>query len=250
MITLITPTGDRPEAFKLCEKYIARQTFRDFEWIVLDDSKNPMVCTQGQTHIHTPETRAQGSLVCKMRNILQDKNARGIYRDPGDLIRGDTVVMIEDDDWYAPNYLEKVVERIGDADLYGEGRAMYYNVMLRRWYPRANLDHCSLCATSFKRTVLPELYKQLWTIDPYIDMRMWFKADQNLRRKVWDPTESGRTYVGIKGMPGRKGYSPAHHPRHTEVLNATLDPNLEELHRLIGDDADAYAPFYIPGNAR
>jgi hypothetical protein len=35
--TVITPTGDRPETFALCERYLYRQTLKPSKWIVVDD---------------------------------------------------------------------------------------------------------------------------------------------------------------------------------------------------------------------
>ena len=39
--TIITPTGDRPDAFELCCKYVQRQTIKPVEWIVIDDGETP-----------------------------------------------------------------------------------------------------------------------------------------------------------------------------------------------------------------
>jgi hypothetical protein len=50
-IVLVTPTGDRPEAFALCEKYVASQTVKPDVWIVVDDGEVPAVCTMKQHYI-------------------------------------------------------------------------------------------------------------------------------------------------------------------------------------------------------
>ena len=41
-ITLITPTGDRPLAFALCQNWMRKQTVLPFQWVVVDDGKIPM----------------------------------------------------------------------------------------------------------------------------------------------------------------------------------------------------------------
>jgi hypothetical protein len=39
-LTLITCTADRPEAFQLCERWMARQTYRgSIQWIVADGDR-------------------------------------------------------------------------------------------------------------------------------------------------------------------------------------------------------------------
>ena len=42
-VTLITPTGYRPEAFGLCIEYVWRQTYNGpLQWIVVDDGHPAM----------------------------------------------------------------------------------------------------------------------------------------------------------------------------------------------------------------
>ena len=51
-VTLITPTGDRPQCFRLCEHWMRRQTYDGtVQWIVVDDGHSPTRATQGQIYI-------------------------------------------------------------------------------------------------------------------------------------------------------------------------------------------------------
>ena len=54
LITILTPTGARPEGFALCEKYIAGQTvlqYFNLDWIVVDDCYPETKCTMGQRYV-------------------------------------------------------------------------------------------------------------------------------------------------------------------------------------------------------
>ena len=50
-LTILTCTGDRPEQFRHCEVYVARQTLQATRWIVVDDGRTPTVVTMGQSVI-------------------------------------------------------------------------------------------------------------------------------------------------------------------------------------------------------
>src|ERR1700757_5416579 len=117
MLSVITATGGRPEAFRLCEYYMSRQTFRDIEWIVVDDCDPPTVCTMGQKVIR-PRPVWNGSGCTMGRNIAA----------AFEICRGDRIAIFEDDDWYSPLHLETLNEALNGADLAGSVPARYYHV--------------------------------------------------------------------------------------------------------------------------
>ena len=234
-LTLVTPTCNRQEAFKLCEKYMARQTVPYHQWIVLDDSTIPVDCTLGQQHIHTPETKGKHSLVLKLRNLFENQ----------EMITGDAIVIIEDDDWYSKDYLEKVIGwfQFGDYDLAGEGRALYYNVLKRSWSIHGNMAHCSLCQTSFKRSLFSEIPNILKDTCPFVDVRLW--NIKKAKKYIYEPKDFNRTLIGIKGMYGVNGGYGNGHNR----INGAQDTNLEYLKQNIGlEDTQAYHGFYEKNN--
>lgn len=233
-VTLLTCACDRPEAFELCETYMARQTVKPLQWLVLDDDETPTKCTAGQEYYHWPEYRGRGSLVNKIRRALTDN-----------LVKGDALLFIENDDWYAPDYIEWSIAGLRKTPLFGEGRALYYNVQHKFWYEHQNLKHASLCATSLTRSLYPWLLKQCTvSSEPFLDVRLW-NYQQSVSH-VSDPYANGkrlRRSVGIKAMPGRTGYGGGHRGRDKSSVG---DPELKKLRSLIGDDADLYAKFYNP----
>src|SRR6478735_6684213 len=138
-ITCVTPACKRPEAWVLSEGYMRRQTRQPDQWIVLDNDDPPTKCTMGQQVIYLPGARTPGSV--DMINKLKEAFAPGI-------ITGDVVIFWENDDWYAPNWIETCAKELETCQLFGEGRAHYYNVRERWWFQHANMDHASLCATA------------------------------------------------------------------------------------------------------
>jgi hypothetical protein len=210
-----------------------RQTVPYYDWIVLDDGEVPTVCTMGQAYIRCPEYRGRGSLVSKVLRVIESA-----------LPKGDALAFIEDDDYYAPDYLEAQSKRLASCAVAGEGRAIYYNVAGRWWYAHQNMTHASLCQTVLRVEALPILLSVTRASeDPFIDVRLWGAAKEC--GKVFDP-DGHPTLVGIKGMPGRSGYGCGH--RHHAA--AKQDPSLSHLKTLIGNDASFYEPFYNPTEKR
>lgn len=237
-ISLILCTSDRPEAFALAEKYIKRQTVQPTEVLVFDDGNVPVKPTIGR-HIFCPECRGGTSMINKLK----------IAFSPG-FIQGDIVIIWEDDDLYAPNWIETCAKNLGDGrcDLFGEGRAIYYNVRDRWWFEHANMSHASLCSTAFTKRLFPLVLRLCNDANPFLDDRLWKNAPSN-RKRLLDPLQRGgkRLVVGIKAMPGKVGYGGGHAK---DDRNAKLDPEGKKLRELIGDaDAAGYEPFwsgYVP----
>ncbi len=235
-ISVVTCTFNRPVAFALLERWMAAQTRKPDQWLVLEDSETPTPCTMGQQHVYLPEMRGPNSMVNKLRHALENN-----------LITGDILVLAEDDDIYMPDYLAWVESALVTLDLIGEGRNLYYNVRNRWWFDHGNTGHASLCATSMKRAAFPALLKVC--IDsakrpekdrPFIDSQLW--AQFTGKKRVFDPIAMKRRLtIGIKAMPGAKGYGSGHD---VDSGWAIRDPKLIKLRELIGERADDYAGFY------
>lgn len=196
-ITLITPTGGRPEAFSLCEKYMARQTVAFDQWIVIDDYPEATSCTMGQ-EIYRPEPLWAPGDMTLPRNVLL-----GLWG-----AKSDYVFIIEDDDWYAPNYLEKYLTWFAQGyDMVGEGYAKYYNVRNFRFMGHSNKNHASLCQTAFTRNAVKQAINvtERKLNEKFLDIELWGRA-RNARVCLTDKP----LCVGIKGMSGRPGAGYGH----------------------------------------
>ena len=225
-VTLITPTGERPEAFELCEKYIKRQTYRgEMQWIVVDDGSTPTKCTMGQTYIRGPKLWRPG-INTQRPNMDEALNH----------VEGDFIFIIEDDDWYAPTYIEKYMQLLQLFPVVGEGNAKYINILERSWREWSNYKHASLCQTALRRELLPRLEEAINSGELFIDCVLWrILFAHKLRPFIF----FNQDYcVGIKGLPGRRGIGSGHFPREAGFKS---DPGFSELKMLIGEeDTKAY----------
>jgi len=198
-ITAITPTGDRPLAFRLCQQWMANQTRRPDQWIVVDDGKVPLTPTHAMTYIRRepqPDD-PQHTLNLNLMAALP-------------LITGDKILIIEDDEYYAPGYVEEMARRLDQAEVVGICRSKYYHVPTGGYSTIGNTTHASLAETAFQASFLPEIKEILsGSSDPYVDMRIWQKAGP--RGSVFVDNDKP-LYLGIKGLPGRGGIGQGHNP--------------------------------------
>lgn len=222
MLQVITPTGDRPEAWKLCQLYMARQTYKGpVEWHVTDDGNTPAQVEFNRAeyaiHIHRLPPMDGNS---QARNLLYllDKI------DPAS-----PVVCFEDDDAYHSSWLTHIEAQLQRAELVGEVRARYYNVATRQGRQLNNAMHSSLCSTAMRGGAIETFRQSCKRAPKFIDLDLW-KSHRN--KKLFD----GHRVVGIKGMPGRGGIGMGHQ----EAFKGQHDPDGTLLRQWIGDDAEHY----------
>lgn len=222
MISVITPTADRPVAIALAEQYMARQTLKPDEWIIADGGEVPVTCSMGQKHIHQPKPSGAENF---LNNLLA-----GIEE-----VRGDVVVIVEDDDWYAPTHLESMVADLANVGAAGDDSQRYYNVHHRCWRVFQNKG-ASLCQTAMRRDLLPKfkdaITRALAVSRFFVDYLFWesVPVEQKRLRRM-------DTVVGIKGLPGRPGLGIGHRPSGAQWR---ADPEMVKLAEWIGDDVALY----------
>ena len=225
MLTLLTMTGERQEAFELCQRWMQRQTYSGVvRWVIVDDGREPSPVTIDRSnwliHVVRPEPLWAPGQNTQARNILAGLNVIGADA---------SVVVIEDDDWYAPDWLETVSVALGKAELVGETCARYYNVAQRKAKTHDNHTHASLCSTALRGGALNTLRSVCRPGIQFIDVLLWqAHSDKHLF--------SGDGVVGIKGLPGRPGIGVGHDRK----FNGKPDPHLKVLRSWIGEDIGAY----------
>jgi len=246
LITLLTPTRDRPEAFRLCVKWMQRQTYVGaVQWIIVDDSNET-------TSLEVPG----------MADLMSRWDVAYVRRNPSDIvctlqdnllvaipkIGSEKVIFAEDDEWYAPGYVAAMAVLLDEAELVGECGARYFNVKSRRWWKPNNQKHASLCRTAIRSSMLPVLAEACKSSkeanDVFVDLRLWGVVNGGSRPPS-SKLVSSKLSVGIKGMPGRGGAGKSHTPD----AFPNFDPDLRVLREWIGEDAQEYAKF-VDGRMR
>lgn len=232
-LTIVTATGNRPQAFKLCEYFVSRQTWAGpLQWIIVDDGDAPPLVNLPHALVTRvfPEPKWSSGQNTLARNLLAAIPE----------IAYDKIVFMEDDDYYPPRYCERMVEALDGYKITGSVISRYYHVGKRsyRLMVMTTAGRASLCQTAITSDVLPVLEEVCKTGKDTIDVRLWRKVHQG--QYVYQCLDG---VVGIKGMPGRPGIGVGHQPsRYPQTW--TSDPNLDMLKLWIGADANLYERYY------
>lgn len=232
MIVLITPTGGRPKQFTNCKKWMQSQTYRgDVLWLIVDDcvpttsfveegfKKNWTIKNINPTPVWRIGMNTQG------RNLLAA--IKVVKMIPSFLIGG--IFIIEDDDYYTPEYLSCVTGSLKGFDLSGTKNTVYYNIPEKKYFVHNNNNHASLFQLGFSTNVLSEFEKACrskWVDVVFCGLvknKNLFSVDKEIA-------------VGIKGMSGRCGIGSGHRPNG----RYSIDLDLRVLKTLINSDYKQY----------
>jgi len=222
LLTLLTATGCRPDAWAICEKLMYRQTYQGpVRWIIVDDGEVPQPVTfsrEGwQLDIIRPKPFWTEGQNTQARNLLAGMAEVG----PRDLL-----VIIEDDDYYSAEYLTDVAKWLCHYDLVGEPEARYFNVSTGVGKQLPNKRHSSLCSTAMKGLAIHAFGRSVRHNHKFIDLALW----RDFRGKKY--LSSTHHVVGVKGLPGRLGIGAGHRMQGK--------PNGQILREWIGNDAGIY----------
>ena len=102
-VTVMTPTFNRAQTLPRTYASLQEQTFRNFEWIVIDD---------GSTD-HTPELieRWRAHCVFPICYVRQENLGKHVARDRAiTMARGRFFVGVDSDDWLLPTALQRLLE--------------------------------------------------------------------------------------------------------------------------------------------
>lgn len=235
-VQLLTPTGCRPSSWALCERWMRAQTWSgEVLWLIVDDGPEPQPITFArdgwELRVIRPQPYWRAGQNTQARNLLAGIRAASVDH---------PLMVIEDDDYYTPEYLEHMLTLLGDAAgddadalvLCGETQACYYNIRTRRGRRLRNDRHASLCSTAMTGATIPYFRVACERRPRFIDLDLW--AMPGLGRATF--ASSRPLSVGIKGMPGRAGIGMGHSAR----FQAPPDQRGRLLHKWIGDDAAHY----------
>jgi len=225
MITLLTATGCRPDAWALCERWMMAQTYAGpVRWVIVDDGEEaqPITARRHGWHIDIVRPRPywKPGDNTQARNILAGLAVIGV---------DERVVIIEDDDHYKPDWLRVVDRELEKGELVGEFLARYYNVETRKGRQLRNDRHASLCSTAVRGRGLAALRVACQQRPKFIDLALW----NNFRPHH---LFGGHRVTGIKGLPGRGGIGMGHRSE----FKGTDDPTGVLLREWVGADARHY----------
>lgn len=230
-ITLLTITGDRPLAFSLLEKYVKRQVFTgQIDWVVVDDGVEPTACTLNQRYIR------------REPSATATESYRGNFLEALKRAETEKIIVLEDDEWYGPQYVRTMSEHLDKVDLAGFGKNYQYNVRYRRFLLFDKMHFAFMSQTAFRSSVVPRLVRILRSEQTlYPDMLLW---REELKKQVWNLRRYKCSLtLGIKGMPGKGGISFAHRP---DWYSCQPDLGCVKLKEFIKEDAEDYLGFYNP----
>ena len=106
LVSIITPTFNRPDFLNLVLKCVNTQSYKNIEWIILDDSEKPDLNFQDKTienvkYIHQKNRLSVG----EKRNLLIKASA------------GKYIVQFDDDDFYGAKYIETLMNLMEEKNV-------------------------------------------------------------------------------------------------------------------------------------
>jgi glycosyltransferase involved in cell wall biosynthesis len=118
-ISVITPTEDREKFLKGAYQVLKNQHYNNWEWLIYDTSLKP-------THFTDPRV-----------SYLYDEGIVSIGEKRNRLIekaKGDCIVHFDDDDYYAPYYLECVVRELKHSSFFTLHSWFSYDIKTRQFF--------------------------------------------------------------------------------------------------------------------
>jgi hypothetical protein len=238
MLTIITPTRNRPAACALLKTWLDRQTYDGpWRWLVVDDGDVPCGIESGFETEVIRRKNTDPTIHSLPLNILHASDVLASESGP--------FLFMEDDEWYGVGYVRQMVEWMDGCDVVGESPTYDYNVKYRQWkvLPYQGRS-ASLARTGFTRRAMPFWLEAARAAvnkkTPYVDRLGWERCVTHVLPFFIHHTVQQRPMaVAIKGMPGPVGASHGHQQSRFRVN----DPSMAVLRRWIGQDADYYAHF-------
>jgi glycosyltransferase involved in cell wall biosynthesis len=194
---IIPDRGDRPLFLDNCLRMVIGQTLTPAQVVVVNDPP-----------------------------ITADKDITWRYRIGYGRVWGgiDLVAFMENDDWYAPDYLATMAREWGNAghpDIFGTAYTIYYHIGIRKWFTMHH-SHRSSAMSTVIRPYLPLSWPA--DNDPYTDLHLW----RTVKGRTFTPSK--HICIGIKhgvGLCGGVNHVDAMHRYTNEdggLLADTLDP--------------------------
>lgn len=225
---VLTTTYNRPSCIFLLERWLSRQSDKDFRWVIATDGGTDFLPHWAEVvSLEGSRYRHKGKIVGSLTNthsMLNNLVAGLRYAKEED------ICIIEDDEWVRDNYVANVREKLQEAPLIGFTPSLYYHVGQRAFKNLHNVSVAALTCTAWKGEVTPFVRELATRDDVYIDNLLW--DNWKGKKKLYD---GQRFVISLKGCPGTLGIGTSH-----TMFGGSSDPMGEKLRQLIGRDADTY----------
>ena len=123
VVSIVTPTFNRHDLLQAQHRIVLAQTVQDFEWLILDDSPEPSPYFAALSDPRIRYTHKKDRmLVSAKRNWLCERSTAPV------------VAQFDDDDYYAPNYLAVMMQRLAETgtDITKLSAWFVYSAQLKR----------------------------------------------------------------------------------------------------------------------
>lgn len=159
LVSCIMPTSGREDFIPLAIEYFLRQNYTNKELIILDDgakSIEDMLPESGNIYYH--HTEHKFSTVGAKRNHANS------------LSQGEIIVHLDDDDWYAPQWIARQVDCLRDtgADICGLREVLFYSpskkISWKYTYPPNEQPWVAGATMAYR--------KEFWSNHPFKNMQV------------------------------------------------------------------------------
>ena len=241
-LCVVTCTGRRWESFALCRRWVERQTVRPDRWIVTCDTGEAAPPLPDYASFHQVGAIQPGfDLEPPTKKVAKHNRHKAaswaLHEALGHVPADHAVVIMEDDDWYAPEHCERILDEIN------RGAPGAFGWECWRW----NLPAEKMFVDSYTKPVEGVLGFAPSELTRFRDSLR--KTERAVSGYI---AYAGFSSVGIKGfgdgLVGRAGatfkHSRAWVNQHGEVYKP--DPGLRMFRRLLGEDAEGYIRLLKP----
>lgn len=189
----ITVTADRPRCFELLRGDVDRMTRKPHPWIIADSGREKLETPRGEwvRHIQLePQVDPWESFAAGMVAGIEEAAKMGCTH----------VAFLEDDDRYAPNWLEDCINVLGTGvRMFGNRTVRQYNLPQRRFREFDNGARASMSQTAVHMDLAMWMVKQIKAKGPkLLDLRLWLENAKERQKLV----ASGKYHVAMKGLAG------------------------------------------------
>jgi len=250
MITVIIPTGDRPLAFALCQKWLLMQSRQPDQIIIVDDGKTPIPPIIPCDYIRREPLPGDPPHTLNLNMLEALKH-----------VKHDHIIIFEDDEYYGPDYLAEMEKWFPYGELIGIGYSKYYHLPSGGYSRHENAFHASWAQSAFRSSMIPRVRLCAQGKDRhYLDVRVWRSIGGEVmpgtlapggkkigtKGYLFDDSKMS-LYVGMKGLPGRPGIGAGHK---ASMYNQRDDANRSVLKKWVPQDYSTYIDVLrLMGNA-